>query len=329
MRLGWSVFLKITMRRFFFKEAHADGFTLVELLVVMAVVGILAVMLLPAIAGTKPNSQAFQCLENQRTLMLGCQMYAADNTDLLPPNDYGWKTTYASAGAAAQAKMKNWVVGSMIEAQDAGDAPANQAGKVSELLDPNTLLSPYVTIRTVYHCPADNYVDPYAGNRVHVRSYSMNSAVGTIFSSSSAMGGSDPRPLGSPVQGGWLLGRNYQGGQITYLTYGKMTSFNRPGPANTWVFMDENPLTINDSSMATSAVGTPGGTYLIDFPAGNHNGATGISFADGHVVIHKWQDKRTYDATVIPHGSGGQGQFTQSPDNPDCFYLAPITSALR
>src|SRR5450432_3021879 len=137
MHLGWPAFLKITMRSFIFNKACEDGFTLVELLVVMATAGILAMLLLPAIAGTKPNSQAFQCLENQRQLTLAWQMYAADNTDLLAPNDYGWKTTYASAGAAAQAKMKNWVVGSMIEAQDAGDAPANQAGKVSELLDPN------------------------------------------------------------------------------------------------------------------------------------------------------------------------------------------------
>jgi Tfp pilus assembly protein FimT len=42
----------------------------VELLIVLATVAVLAVMLLPAIAGTKPSSQAFQCLENQRQLTL-------------------------------------------------------------------------------------------------------------------------------------------------------------------------------------------------------------------------------------------------------------------
>jgi prepilin-type N-terminal cleavage/methylation domain-containing protein len=53
-----------------------DGFTFVELLVVLAMLAILSVMLLPAIAGTKPNSQSFQCMNNQRELTLGWQMYA-------------------------------------------------------------------------------------------------------------------------------------------------------------------------------------------------------------------------------------------------------------
>src|SRR5664279_6300258 len=73
-------------RRPTFVKACEDGFTLVELLVVMATVAILAVLLLPAIAGTKPNSQAFQCLENQRQLTIGWQMYAEDNNGKLVPN---------------------------------------------------------------------------------------------------------------------------------------------------------------------------------------------------------------------------------------------------
>jgi prepilin-type N-terminal cleavage/methylation domain-containing protein/prepilin-type processing-associated H-X9-DG protein len=317
------------MQIFVFKEPRADGFTLVELLVVLATIAILAALLLPAIAGTKPSSQAFQCMENQRQLTLGWQMYAADNADLLPPNDYPYRISYAQAGAN-KAKMKNWVVGTMAQGADAGDSPYLNGG-VSELLDPNTLLSPYVKNRTVYHCPADSYVDPYAGNRIHVRSYSMNSAVGTIFSSSTSLasGGTDPRPVGSPVEGGWLSGASYIGGvNPTWLTYGKMTSFNRPGPANTFVTMDENPRTISGGAINISAAATPGNTYIIDYPTGNHNGAAAISFADGHVIIHKWQDSRTY---TIPASSGDvvQDPTYQSPDDPDCFYLAPLTSAHR
>ena len=75
-----------TTRPFTFKKAGEDGFTLTDLLVVIVTVAILGVLLLPALAGTKPNSQAFQCLENLRQLTLGWQMYAEDNNGKLPPN---------------------------------------------------------------------------------------------------------------------------------------------------------------------------------------------------------------------------------------------------
>ena len=80
------VFLKSTMRAFIFKNDRKDGFTFMELLVVIATVGMLAVLLLPALAGTKPNSQSFQCMENQRQMVLASQMYSDDNGGKIAPN---------------------------------------------------------------------------------------------------------------------------------------------------------------------------------------------------------------------------------------------------
>jgi prepilin-type N-terminal cleavage/methylation domain-containing protein/prepilin-type processing-associated H-X9-DG protein len=313
------------LRPFAFPKANADGFTLVELLVVIATVAMLATLLLPALAGTKPIPQAFQCQENLRQLTLAWQMYAEDNNDLLPPNDYPYTTSYVLQSATWQAQHKNWVVGTMNQPLDQADAFAS-IGK-SYLLDPNTVLSPYQTNRAVYHCPADNFISP-STKRAHVRSYSMNSAVGTIFGSAAVNGGSDPRPVGSPVAGGWLGGSTYNPNQTTWLTYGKMSSFSRPGPANTFVIIDENPISINDGRMEVSAAATPGHTYLIDFPSGNHNAAAAIAFADGHVLVHQWLDARTY-TPAIAEGAGGQVSTGPTPDDPDCFYLGSITSALR
>jgi prepilin-type processing-associated H-X9-DG protein len=156
----------------------------------------------------------------------------------------------------------------------------------------------------------------------------MNSAVGTVFNSSSLFHAGGP-PIGSAVTGGWLLGASYVNTQTTWRTYGKSSSFSRPGPANVFVMMDENPYSINDGSIAIAATVAAGATYLVDCPAGNHGQSAGIAFADGHAIVHKWKDSRTYTpVNFIAPGMGGVGSRLQTPtDDQDCFYLSSITSA--
>ena len=60
------------------------AFTLIELLVVIAVIGILAAILLPALARSKVVAKRIHCVNNVRQLALATHLYADDNQDGLP-----------------------------------------------------------------------------------------------------------------------------------------------------------------------------------------------------------------------------------------------------
>ena len=60
-----------------------------------------------------------------------------------------------------------------------------------------------------------------------------------------------------------------------------------------WVLVDEHPDSINDSMLYVNQTLSAAAAEWVDWPASYHNGACGLSFADGHSEIHKWQDKRT------------------------------------
>ena len=61
------------------------GFTLIEALVVVSIIGLLAGLLLPALIGTKERSRRASCLNNMRQFSLALHLYAGDASDCLPP----------------------------------------------------------------------------------------------------------------------------------------------------------------------------------------------------------------------------------------------------
>ena len=70
------------------------GFSLVELLVVIGIIGLLIAILMPALQAAREASRAMQCASNLRQVMLGMVNYATDNRGKFPPNvgakQYRW-----------------------------------------------------------------------------------------------------------------------------------------------------------------------------------------------------------------------------------------------
>lgn len=71
------------------RRTNHAGLTLVEVIVVIAIIGVLVAMLLPAVQQVREATRRIQCQSNLRQLALGALNYSSVHRDRLPPL---WKT---------------------------------------------------------------------------------------------------------------------------------------------------------------------------------------------------------------------------------------------
>ena len=186
--------------------------------------------------------------------MLGWIMYAGDNKDQTCPVEI-----LASAPPPATTDSPNyWVGGTMADYFSSVDTQTITLG----------LMYQYVKNINAYHCPGDTFTQgqaltpPIVKGKPRIRSYSCSQTF---------------------AGGGWLPSPPYK-------NYTKLSQIQNS--SDTWVFIEENPYTINDAAFAVKMTPPDSGVgYLPDAPAVYHAGASGMSFADGHSIVHKWHSQ--------------------------------------
>lgn len=281
------------------------AFTLIELMVVVAIIGILTGLLLPAVVKAKQKGTQIVCLSNQKQLALAWEMYASDNENrvvgfstfpaggtpgVTPPDPMNWRADV------------RYVLPSIPQTSQAAVILATETGFRQPLKTATkSLAGPlfrYAPNPSILHCPGDQRVNLAAGNGFAWDSY-------------------------SGVQG--------LNGESNALMLTKSTQIMHPSERMLWVeecdgrgdnlgSWDFNPGTPQDNFQTQSP-------SWIDSPAAFHINASTFNFADGHSEAHRWLNGSTvyFAKSLDPNKANGyESQTANDPQNGtnDLYWVA-------
>ncbi len=152
------------------------GLTLIELLLVIAIIAILAGLLLPALSRAKAKGQSAVCQSSLKQLMLGWTLYSDDNNDRL-------------AGSIAVRRVNqpgSWVPGNARQDRTASNIMAG-------------VMFRYAPAVGAYRCPADRATVTGEKGLLRTRTYTFNGWMNSSVNAGTS-GGWSPRDFKSMPQ---------------------------------------------------------------------------------------------------------------------------------
>src|SRR5215212_5608698 len=72
------------------RRSRPHGFSLVELLVVIGIIGLLIAILLPALSGARENARRVKCLATLRGISQAGELHVLNHNGYLPPAGHHW-----------------------------------------------------------------------------------------------------------------------------------------------------------------------------------------------------------------------------------------------
>jgi len=155
------------------------AFTLVELLVVIAVIAILAAILLPVLGEAKEKGHTVVCLNNLKQLQLAINIYADEHEDELPPAEI-----HPGNGGPYQESWAAILVNS-------GGLPLSRSGYYTELNDSSSVFRCPSGVSQVFShnplsrndpegCKAFPYISESTGQKFYINGwYGLNGELGS------------------------------------------------------------------------------------------------------------------------------------------------------